>query len=81
MMGEVLFGRADRTRHTVDRLLTHTRHSGFPSPQISGIKWGMREQKITLGQMQQSVVTGVLVYCSDYRVQPLHCHQRGPLIG
>ena len=27
----------------------------------------MREQKITLGQMRQSGVTGLLIYCSDYR--------------
>ena len=27
----------------------------------------MREQKITLGEMRQSGVTGLLIYCSDYR--------------
>jgi hypothetical protein len=27
----------------------------------------MREQKITLGEMRQSGVTGLLVYCGDYR--------------
>lgn len=28
----------------------------------------MRQQKITLGEMRRSGVTGLLVYCSDY-----HC--------
>ena len=27
----------------------------------------MREQKITLGQMRRSGVTGLLIFCSDYR--------------
>jgi hypothetical protein len=31
----------------------------------------MREQKITLGEMRQSGVHGILVYCSDYRCSHL----------
>ena len=31
----------------------------------------MREQKITLGEMRQSGVTGLLVYCSDHRCSHL----------
>ena len=27
----------------------------------------MRQQKITLGEMRESGVTGLLVYCSDYK--------------
>jgi len=27
----------------------------------------MREQKITLGEMRESGVRGLLIYCSDYR--------------
>jgi hypothetical protein len=40
--------------------------SGFP-PRLIGEIWGMREQKITLGEMRQSGVHGLLIYCSDYR--------------
>ena len=43
-------GRADITRHTVDRLLTPTRHSGFPLPQVSGIMGNARPHPPTLGQ-------------------------------
>jgi hypothetical protein len=28
---------------------------------------GMREQKITLGEMRSSGVRGLLIYCADYR--------------
>jgi hypothetical protein len=28
----------------------------------------MRQQKITLGEMRQAGVNGLLVYCSDYRL-------------
>jgi hypothetical protein len=31
----------------------------------------MREQKITLGQMRQSGVHGLLVYCADYKCSHL----------
>jgi hypothetical protein len=31
----------------------------------------MREQKITLGQMRQSGVRGLLVYCADYKCSHL----------
>jgi hypothetical protein len=31
----------------------------------------MREQKITLGEMRESGVRGLLVYCSDYRCSHL----------
>ena len=65
-MGEVLFVRADRTRHTVDRLLTPTRVAASQSRKSAG-SWGMRPQKITLGEMRESGVCGLLIYCSDYR--------------
>jgi hypothetical protein len=35
-------------------------------------------QKITFGEMRESGVRGVLIYCSDYKVQPLDCDQPRP---
>jgi hypothetical protein len=35
-----------------------------------------RAQKITFGEMRESGVRGVLIYCSDYKVQPLDRCQR-----
>jgi hypothetical protein len=31
------------------------------------VRAGMREQKITLGEMRASGVRGLLIYCADYR--------------
>jgi hypothetical protein len=39
-----------------------------------------REQKITLGEMRQSDVRGVLIYCSDYK-RPLDKDQRRAVAG
>jgi hypothetical protein len=35
-----------------------------------------RQQKITFGEMRGSGVRGILIYCSDYRLQPLDSGQR-----
>jgi hypothetical protein len=67
MMGEVLFGRAaDRTRHTVDRLLTIQNVAASPDRK-SAESMGERQQKITFAEMRSSGVRGLLIYCADYK--------------
>ncbi|MBR0798103.1 hypothetical protein JQ615_22175 [Bradyrhizobium jicamae] len=33
----------------------------------SALSWGVRQQKITFGEMRTAGVRGVIVYCSDYQ--------------
>jgi hypothetical protein len=40
-----------------------------------------RQKKITFGEMRASGVRGLLIYCSDYKVQPLDRDQWRPMAG
>ena len=79
MMGEVLFGRADRTRHTVDRLLTPTRRSDFPHDPIGGNMGHGAATEDHLCRdafLGRSGASGLLL---RLQVQPLHRDQRRPM--
>jgi hypothetical protein len=75
-LGEVLFGRADRTRHTVDRPLTPTRRSHFPHDPIGGIMGHGAATEDHLCRdaiVRCSRASGLLLRLS---LQPLHRDQR-----